>query len=31
VQDAIQSVVLGQAPAADALSKANDQVNALLK
>ncbi|MCU7730675.1 sugar ABC transporter substrate-binding protein [Actinoplanes sp. KI2] len=31
VQDAIQSVVLGQAPAADALKKANDQVNALFK
>jgi multiple sugar transport system substrate-binding protein len=31
VQDAIQSVVLGQAPAADALKKANDQVNALLQ
>ncbi len=31
VQDAIQSVVLGQAPAADALKKANDQVNGLLQ
>ncbi|GAA0908964.1 sugar ABC transporter substrate-binding protein [Virgisporangium aurantiacum] len=31
VQDAIQSVVLGQAPAADALKKANTQVNALFK
>ena len=31
VQDAIQSVALGQAPPADALKKANDQVNALLK
>jgi multiple sugar transport system substrate-binding protein len=31
VQDAIQSVVLGQASAADALKKANDQVNALFK
>ncbi|XVQ81780.1 ABC transporter substrate-binding protein [Microbispora siamensis] len=29
VQDAIQSVILGQAGAADALKKANDQVNAL--
>lgn len=31
VQDAIQSVVLGQADAAGALKKANDQVNALFK
>jgi multiple sugar transport system substrate-binding protein len=31
VQDAIQSVVLGQAPTADALKKANDEVNGLLK
>ncbi|WP_238011709.1 sugar ABC transporter substrate-binding protein [Dactylosporangium sp. AC04546] len=31
VQDAIQSVVLGQAAPADALKKANDQVNALFK
>ncbi|MEU6408763.1 sugar ABC transporter substrate-binding protein [Microbispora sp. NPDC046933] len=29
VQDAIQSIILGQAGAADALKKANDQVNAL--
>ena len=31
MQDTIQSVALGQAPAADALKKANDQVNGLLK
>ena len=31
VQDAIQSVALGQAAPADALKKANDQVNALFK
>jgi multiple sugar transport system substrate-binding protein len=31
VQDAIQSVALGQAAPADALKKANDQVNGLLK
>jgi multiple sugar transport system substrate-binding protein len=31
VQDAIQSIVLGQAPTADALRKANDEVNGLLK
>jgi multiple sugar transport system substrate-binding protein len=31
VQDAIQSAVLGQAAPADALKKANDQVNGLLK
>ncbi len=31
VQDAIQSAILGQASAADALKKANDQVNALFK
>jgi multiple sugar transport system substrate-binding protein len=31
VQDAIQSVVLGQADAASALKKANDSVNALFK
>lgn len=31
VQDSIQSAVLGQAPPADALKKANDQVNGLLK
>jgi multiple sugar transport system substrate-binding protein len=31
VQDSIQSVVLGQAQPADALKKANDQVNGLLK
>jgi len=31
VQDALQSVALGQAQPADALKKANDQVNDLLK
>ena len=31
VQDSLQAVVLGQAAPADALKKANDQVNALFK
>jgi multiple sugar transport system substrate-binding protein len=31
VQDAIQSAVLGRSPVADALEKANDEVNGLLK
>ncbi|MFG2042487.1 ABC transporter substrate-binding protein [Dactylosporangium sp. NPDC048998] len=31
VEDAVQSVILGQAPAGEALKKANDKVNALFK